>query len=334
MSAAPSPAPAAAAEEEAPSAPVAPPWWKRQLAVPVMIAALAYRIYGRLTSTAYEVLKEGERPRLDDVLIASVPGSSEALAAVLEAGGGVDHIPSLEKSATRRGFGTTHSFRPLEPGFWLDSETLKQLETTREFEETRSVSVELRLFTSWQPLDEKRDFGRSEAASHFTCPETMGPDACLCVNCPIRWRTIIYVLEKPEEAQCRVYGATYADHVDSYLSAPNSSVSLYDFSTDSLVDISKTSSPRHRILVVKDDDVRENPSRVAAAVFSFALDAKYRERNDIVDNRYFQVDSDTIRRRVQSKLGTGKIGPSTIPKTNCEEPQSLRPELKKLLSFA
>lgn len=281
------------------------PWWKRNLAMPVLLVAMGLRLYGRLSTTTSEVLRQGEEPRLDDVMIASVPGSSDALLAVLETGGmlGSGGIPSLEVGSTRRKFGTS-SFKPLESGFWLDAETARQLDTARRAAHgDEAVGVDLRLFASWQPLDEAMTFGASDlnSTSKFACPDDMAPYACLCANCPVRWSTVVYVIQKPDIAGCRTYGADWEQHAMSYLKADEATVVRYDADSDALVEL-RRDGDRHRILIVEDDDVRRSPGQTAGAVYSWILDAKFRARDD-VDHRYFLVDVDAMRKRVRATLG-------------------------------
>lgn len=314
------------------------PWWKRNLAVPVMLGAMFVRLYWRLSSTTSAVLLEGETPRPDDVLIASVPGSSEALAAVMQAAAnmGTTKIPSLELGATRRNFATSR-IRPLAQGFWLDREKAKQLDMARRAAQSGDLhSIDLRLFTSWQPFDIDALAPSSLKKSNFTnfsCPPEMAPYACLCVNCAVRWSTIIYVVESSSVAGCRTYGLNYAKHVESYVNAPDAAISRFDAAADTFVDIRTPSKPLRHILIVLDDDVRKVPDRTAAAVFAWILDMKYQDRPaGTHDNRYFQVDSETLRRRVRYAVGD-RIRPSTTAEKCNDARHDLEPDLARLLGM-
>lgn len=328
----------AAAEPSSEDTYVRAPWWKRNLAVPVMLGAMFLRIYWRLSSTTSAVLLEGETPRPDDVLIASVPGSSEALAAVMQAAAnmGTNKIPSLELGSTRRNFATSR-IKPLAQGFWLDREKAKQLDMARRAVQSSDVpSIDLRLFTSWQPFDIDAMAPSSIQKSNitnFSCPTEMAPYACLCVNCAVRWSTIVYVVEGSSVAGCRTYGLNYAKHVESYVKAPDAAISRFDIAADTFVDIRTPSEPLRHILFVLDDDVRAAPDRTAAAVFAWILDMKYQDRPaGTLDNRYFQVDSETLRRRVRYAVGD-RIRSSTITETCSDERHDLAPDIARLLGM-
>eukprot|EP00631_Chrysoreinhardia_giraudii_P006834 CAMPEP_0197429474 /NCGR_PEP_ID=MMETSP1170-20131217/43981_1 /TAXON_ID=54406 /ORGANISM="Sarcinochrysis sp, Strain CCMP770" /LENGTH=330 /DNA_ID=CAMNT_0042957315 /DNA_START=6 /DNA_END=998 /DNA_ORIENTATION=+ len=308
-------------------------WWRRNFAIPVLLVAMGVRIYNRVSTVSSETLSVGERPRADDVLVASVPGSSEALAAVLEVAAsiGSGKIPSLELGSTRRKF-ASRSFDSMTSGFWLDPEMAKQLETARvAVQGDAPVGVDLRLFTSWQPLDASYEATPSTIAKDFECPPEMAPYACLCVNCPVRWDTIVYVVERRELAGCRTYGMDWAAHVASYARAADAAVGLYDKATDSVVPVQAVEAPRRQILLVKDDDVRMAPGKVAVAVYAWILDVKTAAKPRI-ESRYFTVDAKTMRRRVEDRLGSS-LGPSTMARANCSDIPTLGGDLAAALGL-
>lgn len=281
-------------EEQAPPAPK--PWWKKNLAVPLMVAVMVARIYSRFSSTASETLAAGERPRHEDVLIASAPHSSEALVKVLEAGAGAQSLPSLELGATRRSMATAAYDAVLPAWFWLNKATVG-LATMH------ATPPQPRLFVSWQPLNETF-VGPSNLTASFDCGTDMGPYACLCPNCPARWRTIVYVVESRTVAGCRDYGVSWGQHVLSYLRAADANVVVYEKGGYRTV----ADGNSKRILVVADDDVRARPGPTAAAVWAWIFDTVYDDAD--IDRRLVQVDHDTIKRQVRATFDT-QLRPST-----------------------
>lgn len=283
--------------DEQPPAPPKP-WWKKNLGVPMMVAVMVARIYSRFSSTASETLAAGERPRQEDVLVASAPHSSEALVKVLEAGAGAQSFPSLELGATRRSMATSAYDAVLPAWFWLDK-------ASAGLATMHATPPRPRLFVSWQPLNETV-VTPSNLTAGFDCGTDMGPYACLCPNCPARWPTIVYVVESRGVAGCRDYGVSWGQHVLSYLRANDANVVVYGKGGYRTI----ADGDSRRVLIVTDDDVRARPGPTAAAVWAWIFDAIYHDAE--IDRRLVQVDHETIKRQVRATFDT-QLRPSTAP---------------------
>mmetsp|Transcript_3474 Transcript_3474/g.4865 ORF Transcript_3474/g.4865 Transcript_3474/m.4865 type:complete len:359 (-) Transcript_3474:665-1741(-) len=291
-----------------------------RLWVVLLIIVLVIRMYGKLKETAQSTLAQGEWPREDDVVIVGLPSVNDALVAGLEASGMVS-VPNLERGSTRAALATS-KFPSWPNGFWLDPKTASRLNAASSLEPDTANSLTLRIFSSCQKLDPTA-VGASELSSdddnRGDCAKDMYPYTCLCPNCPVRWTTIVYVVDAEP---CRVYGASWVEHVTSYTNATNASVSLLihpgDHAKESFHTIRTPVDDKYHldqhILIVRDEDIRKKTGRATAAILAWLLDVK-RKIHDLGQS-HLQVDHDHIASRVES---LARMPPKLTPKA-CSRP--------------
>ena len=288
---------------------VAPKSWRRRLLVPLMMAVMGVRFYTKLNDTATEILKSGETPKLDDSMIVGQGAAEELLVRALEAATSAS-IPDLESGATRSAMGTS-KFKALPEGFWL-AEAEKRRAAVK-----KGSGLKLRLFRSRQALKESAK-GATELTGGAPCgADADRPHACLCPNCPSRWKTIVYVADSDI---CR---PNWRHHLSSFVDGNGHDVALLKrpgFSDESITQLKKprTLVPKNRILIVRDDDLRRKPGHTAASVLAWILDAKQKLRDDMAINTHddsfaSSFDSDAIADRVKNLIADDLPGAPCAP---------------------